>query len=153
MKELTLKRVERHPVSTIGCLSIAGIERTFPICEDVVREPSTRPAGDPAKWVATWKVKSATAIPAGRYRVDWTWSTRFKRNTLQLLDVPGFGGIRIHSGNTEEDTEGCLLPGMTKAAGEVRQSRDAVKMIEGFLLSGGKMREETWITITNKELK
>lgn len=155
MKELTLKRRWKFPDSTIGVLKIPGIEREFFVCEDTVREPENECAGvDSAAWVATWKKKGITAIPTGRYKLAWTLSTRFKRNTLQLLDVPGYGGIRIHAGNKSADTEGCLLPGLAKAGGEVRNSRAALDMLEGFLLAGkaGKLdlREETWITITNE---
>lgn len=152
MKELTLKRMWKHPDSTIGALTITGIARKFFVCEDTVREPEGGcPKGvDASEWVATWKQKGVTAIPTGRYKLAWTDSARFGKKTLQLLDVPGYGGIRIHSGNTAADTEGCLLPGLSQAGGKVWSSRDALDMLEGFLLSGGGLREETWITITNE---
>lgn len=57
------------------------------------------------------KVQNNTAIPRGVYEVIVTYSNRFKRETPMLLNVPGFTGIRIHAGNTTEDTEGCILVG------------------------------------------
>lgn len=149
MKELVLRRIDRGVDATIGELTIGGVARKFFVCEDAVREPEELPNGDRAAWVAKWKVRGVTAIPTGRYRVEWTWSNRFQRNTLQILDVPGFGGVRIHSGNTPHDTEGCILPGLARAGFTVTQSRDAVKMLNGWLVNAGKMREETWITIAN----
>lgn len=70
--------------------------------EDPIRER----AGEP---VSAWKIRGNTAIPAGLYRVALTPSARFKRVMLQILDVPGFAGIRIHNGDGPEDTEGCPL--------------------------------------------
>jgi hypothetical protein len=71
------------------------------------------------------KVPGATAIPAGEYAVVVTPSVRFRRPLPLLVDVPGFSGIRIHPGNTIEDTAGCLLPGRVRAAAGVGESRHA----------------------------
>lgn len=55
-----------------------------------------------------------TAIPSGTYRVILTLSNRFKRVMPEVLKVKGFEGIRIHGGNTHENTEGCILVAQNK---------------------------------------
>lgn len=62
--------------------------------------------------IAAIKVHGATAIPYGTYQVINSFSPRFNKYLPLLLNVPGYSGIRIHPGNTELDTEGCLLPGV-----------------------------------------
>lgn len=75
-------------------------------CEDMVRGD-----GDP-KTVKEWKIHGKSAIPYGTYAVSLTHSEKYGKPMWEVLNVPGYKGIRIHSGNTEEDTEGCLLLGM-----------------------------------------
>ncbi len=57
------------------------------------------------------KVFGETAIPYGRYEVIVSRSKRFKVDLPEILNVKGFGGVRMHVGNYPKDTEGCLLVG------------------------------------------
>lgn len=66
------------------------------------------------------KIPGKTAIPVGEYQVTISHSARFKRQLPLLHAVPNFTGIRIHGGNTHENTEGCLL------VGRVRNSSDRI---------------------------
>lgn len=69
------------------------------------------------------KVKGKTAIPAGEYKCTRTMSPRFKRMMAQIMAVKGFSGVRIHSGNTAEDTDGCILLGDNTQVGRITNSR------------------------------
>ena len=57
------------------------------------------------------KVDGATAIPNGNYKCELTYSTKFNNTYPKLFNVPFFQGIRIHTGSSEKDTEGCILVG------------------------------------------
>ncbi len=63
----------------------------------------------------TVKVNGKTAIPRGRYEVVLSMSNRFKKVLPEVLNVPGFTGIRIHAGNSSIDTEGCIILGSVNA--------------------------------------
>lgn len=98
--------------------------------EDQIRELEGVP-------VSSWKIKGETAIPAGSYTMIFSKSVRFGIILPEILEVPGFSGIRIHTGNVIEDTEGCLLVGLTHAREGARpwlgRSRDAYKLTIGRL--------------------
>lgn len=80
------------------------------------------------------KVKKETAIPTGTYKVTITYSNRFKKNMPLINNVKGFEGIRIHSGNTDKDTEGCILVGQNKVVGQVINSQTTYKVLYNKLL-------------------
>ena len=57
------------------------------------------------------KVYGATAIPNGTYKCKLTYSIKFGNTYPELFNVPYFEGIRIHSGSSVRDTDGCVLTG------------------------------------------
>jgi len=85
------------------------------------------------------KIKGETAIPYGTYEVITNYSMRFKKVMPLLLNVPGFDGIRIHSGNTKADTEGCILLGYDKLPDRIGNSRAAFEDFMPILQAGLKL--------------
>ena len=111
MTNFILSRLRFGPNSTLGRLGAVnhnsdGVTTVdyFYTLEDAVREIPGVP-------VSEYKIKGRTAIPVGSYDLVIDYSNRFKRLMPHILNVPGFEGIRIHAGNTHEDTEGCILVG------------------------------------------
>lgn len=107
--KLTLRRLRVVKNATIGELLVDGVFECYTL-EDIVRPV---------------KVMHETAIPAGTYKVILNMSPRFGKIMPRLLNVPGFDGILIHSGNTKDDTSGCILVG---------------DKIEGDRIAGGTSR-------------
>ncbi len=50
-----------------------------------------------------------TAIKAGLYEIEVTYSPKFKRDMILIKNVPNFSGIRLHGGNSSKDSLGCPL--------------------------------------------
>ena len=99
--------------------------------------------------IAALKVKGATAIPIGTYRIDMqTRSPRFGRVLPRLVSVKGFAGVLIHSGNTAADTEGCILVGENRERGKVLNSRATLEHLLVFLRAAQAEGEEIELTIT-----
>jgi hypothetical protein len=96
------------------------------------------------------KIAGLTAIPPGIYEVKYTYSTRFKTYLPELIDVPGFTAIRIHAGNTAEDTEGCILAGQNKIKGQVINSRITLVKLLHIVEPALRAAEKTFIEVKNK---
>lgn len=124
--DIKIKRLHRTEHSTIGELSIDGVFECFTL-EDKECEI---------------KIKGETAIAKGTYNVIINRSNRFKKLLPLLLNVPNFEGIRIHSGNSNHDTEGCILVGRTRSQDFIGQSRKAFDRLFK------KMQKAENITIT-----
>lgn len=121
---ITLIREKFYKDRTIGRLWFG----TFYVwtLEDVVREVEGEP-------VEEWKRYGETAIPCGTYKLILDWSNRFQKEMPHILDVPGFSGVRIHSGNGPEHTEGCILVGTSVSQGRLVDSRSAYNLVMDML--------------------
>ena len=133
--KLKLIRKYCNETYTIGKLYIDG-EYYCDTLEDTVRD-LTKEA----------KVYSQTAIPSGIYKVVVTMSNKFKRLLPLLLNVPYFTGIRIHRGNTANDSAGCILLGENKVKGKVINSTHYEIDLTNKLLSAQNNNEEITIEI------
>lgn len=96
------------------------------------------------------KVDRVTRIPAGRYKIELRkdspmanrYQERFGTNgILWLKDVPNFKYVYIHVGNTDEDTEGCVLVGS-----EIQQSIKNGEITQKVLASTNTYRN-LWILL------
>ena len=138
--DLLLKRRYRNDKYTIGDLYIDGVWFSN-VLEDTDRGLSSDMTEEEIQKI---KIYGKTAIPKGRYKIEVTYSPKFKRYLPILLNVKGFSGIRIHSGNTAEDTLGCLLVGYNKVKGQVINSRVTSDKLTALLRN---TKEEIYITI------
>lgn len=94
------------------------------------------------------KVYGQTAIPRGRYRVTLSLSKRFGRVMPEILDVPGFTGVRIHGGNTEADTHGCPLLGSVRTDSGVANCREVNERLIDLIEIAINAGDEVWLTVT-----
>ena len=91
------------------------------------------------------KVPGKSAIPEGSYRMVVTKSQRLQKYLPLLVGVPGFEGVRIHSGNTNKDTEGCILVGENIQVGRVLWSRITLSKLMKLI----ENEKEIYLTIKN----
>jgi hypothetical protein len=135
--ELKVTRSVFTDTTTLGKLYVDDDFYAF-TCEDVVRDLTDG---------CSAKVQDETAISYGKYKVIVNYSNHFKKELALLLDVDCFEGIRIHGGNTNEDTEGCILIG---AEGDMQTSiwNCAEKVAQlTAMIKAKQVQEDVWITI------
>lgn len=121
---IEIKRNEFAENFTGGELFIDG-KKFCDTIEDTDRMPRgvCLPRTDAERIIKEVKVAGKTCIPSGHYKLKISFSPRFQKELPEIMDVPGFTGIRIHSGNTAEDSEGCILIGKKTSPGFVSDSR------------------------------
>lgn len=140
--ELLLERKYLKSNYTIGNLFING-KFYCNIIEDPVRDINKNGSFD----CGEIKIKGSTAIPFGEYEIQVTYSHKFKRKLPLLLNVKHFEGIRIHRGNTEKDSSGCLIPGENSKRGMVLNSTKYELELTNLIENANKKGEKVTIKI------
>ena len=132
---LEVHRLFMGDKATEGELYMDGVPNCVTL-EDIVRDLGPNGEG---------KVFGQTAIPAGTYSVTIRLSPKFGHDFMHIEDVPFFDGILIHSGNTDQNTEGCILVGQKVVNNDYIQG-GSVELpilfgaVKNALDSGGKVQ-------------
>lgn len=128
--KILLDRFFKGPKYTVGHLYIDG-KYFCDTIEDVDRGLLN---SMPLSEIKAKKIPSKTAIPRGTYKITLDvvspkYSKRdyyikvCKGKVPRILNVKGFEGILLHTGNTEEDSAGCIILGENKVKGKVINSK------------------------------
>lgn len=141
--EIRIDRAWKKDGYTISRLFIDG-ER---ICEALEDTDRGLRQDMPIEEIRKRKVYGRTAIPMGRYRVIMSLSPKFGKVLPEVLDVPGFVGIRIHSGNVPGDTAGCVLPGRNTEKGKVLQSTKYTGIVIDRINEAIRNGNDVWLKV------
>ena len=98
--KLELRRIARRETYTIGRLYIDGVY----FCDTLEDRDRLLDNSMSVEEIKKKKIYGKTAIPTGTYKVEITYSPRFKRYLPLICNVKGFDGIRIHEGNSDKDS-------------------------------------------------
>jgi hypothetical protein len=149
--KIKLIRYSANKESTLGILLVDDVFFCYTL-EDEHREQ---------------KVMHETRIPDGTYNIILAKGgghherytklyPDMHKGMLLLQDVPGFQGILIHTGNTDDHTSGCILVGNTTnnnklTDGHISQSVDAYKKVYPIIAAAIEKKEPVTIEVTNIE--
>jgi hypothetical protein len=131
-------KVERRVFSNRSTIGDLFVDGAF---ECVTLEDMVRPV----------KVPGMTAIPEGVYVLSVSFSNRFQKLLPEVHNVPNFTGVRIHSGNTDADTEGCILVGRTEGQDSIGGSRGAFTKLFARIQEAAQ-REKIFIEVTSRAI-
>ena len=137
--EVLLDRIYLGKTYTIGNLFING-KYFCDTIEDTVRILNSEEN----------KIKDKTAIPKGCYELILSYSPHFKRILPEILDVPYFKNIRIHNGNDENSSSGCIIVGLNKIKGKVIESKPTLNKLMNVLQPAWNNKEKIYFTIIEK---
>ena len=128
---LLLDRKWKKETYTIGQLFVDG---QF-LCNTIEDKDRHLTSSMPLSKIKEIKVAAETAIPTGTYKIDmniispkyslkpWYIQNCHGARVPRLVNVTGYSGVLIHTGNTAKDSAGCILVGKNDAVGMVTNSK------------------------------
>lgn len=151
--ELVLNRRWKKDTYTIGELFING-KKYSETCEDKDRGLKD---SMPLSEIKAKKIYGQTAIPTGTYELKMTYSAKFATrswarkyggNVVEITNVKGYQGVRIHPFNSASESLGCVAPGRNLEKGKVLQSTAYYcRLVDDYLYPAFKRGEKVTLTI------
>lgn len=151
--ELTVVRKWKKDKYTIGELLVNNVKFSE-TCEDKDRGLNDKMS---LAEIKSKKIYGKTAIPAGTYEIKMTYSPKFANRpfakkyggkVVEIMNVKGYQGVRIHPFNTAEESLGCIAPGRNLEKGKVLQSTVYyTKLVDEYIMPAIKRGEKITITI------
>ena len=139
-----LKRIFRGQSYTIGHLYIDGKY----VCDTLEDQDRNLDNSMSLEKIKELKIQCHTAIPTGTYVISMDIvSPKYGKKYPRLLNVKGFEGILLHSGNDENDSCGCVLCGINDIKGKVTHSRETFKKVYDILQEARNNNKSIVITI------
>lgn len=152
--KIELKRIAKKSLYTIGKIYVDGKY----ICDCIEDRDRGLTQNTPLAQIKKIKVPKETAIPSGTYTVTLNVvSPKFSLKPYykcfcggrvpRLLNVPGFDGILIHTGSSQNSSAGCIIVGENKVVGRVINSQACFEKLYKILKGANDKGEKITITI------
>ena len=126
--KLEIKRIAKKEGYTIGRMYVDGAY----FCDTLEDTDRGLRQDMSLREIIGKKVAGKTAIPTGRYELELgtispkfggrSWAKCCGGKVPRLEGVKGYSGVLIHVGNSEKDTEGCILVGLNSVKGRLVNS-------------------------------
>lgn len=127
-------------ISSIGEMLIKNDPFSCFTVEDVARAPGV-------------KIPKETAIPAGVYALKMTWSPRHNSMQPEIMNVPGFSGVRLDIANFASEVEGCIGVGCGRGVNAVWDSKKAHQILCEKLIAAEALGIPSFIEIRDEQEK
>lgn len=107
--------------------------------------------------ITSRKIYGETAIPTGTYNIQMTysnkfssraWAKKYSGKVIQIMNVKGFEGVRIHPLNMASESLGCIGVGKNNVKGKITNATDYYyKLVDNYILPALKKGENVTLVI------